>query len=485
MHKYPEGHPGVSGIIAFEDRWSNAQQKFMNRAGDFTIIIGTGETARRIDNIRLDGTGTAIPGISLTLVNTTPTNPAVNNGFRLELNANTLNIRTNSVKIIYSTMRIGAHTTADFWNDVQIGLQSMTFATADAIRATVKALVGSAISKNGVAATVVDDDSDSGYSNVINWTVSLNAANFSYAGDDVQIVDTLGKGQILLPSTINVYRGSSATSGTRLTRGTDYDFNIFVNPITGTTTLTIDFFTSYIFNTTHTVTYRSKVDDDTITMNSAGVFQVSNSVELNVNGTRQARDAKDVASRWTILSGYGSGARIPLIIEKVNSQYPGRFLTGAIFELQDENGNTFLENIRIDSPGPHVVQAFMPNDAGTLVLGDLLLPAGTYQLVETQAPEGFTISKDTIVFEITADEISIGEMVLRVGNDPPVPLTVVKRDATSNALLAGAVFELQDADGGPRLFGPVRRQSCFRKCSRRHIPPGRNNSTAGIYITHT
>ncbi|MBP3040219.1 LPXTG cell wall anchor domain-containing protein, partial [Bacillaceae bacterium Marseille-Q3522] len=119
-------------------------------------------------------------------------------------------------------------------------------------------------------------------------------------------------------------------------------------------------------------------------------------------------------------------------LKKVDKDNPEITLAGAVFELQDSEGNTLQEGLKTNAEGKLVINGLKPGD---------------YQLVETAAPFGYDLNatpyKFTIVKgqEVIATVTAVNE--LTTGS---VELTKVDKD-NPEITLAGAVFELQDSDG--------------------------------------
>src|SRR5690625_2110542 len=113
---------------------------------------------------------------------------------------------------------------------------------------------------------------------------------------------------------------------------------------------------------------------------------------------------------------------------KVNEN--GDALEGAVFELQDEDGNTLQKDLTTDSDGKLFVDDLKP---------------GTYQFVETKAPFGYQLDDTPIEFNIEFNQQETLEV--EVENEyTPATFELTKTGEDGN-LLAGVEFELQDEDG--------------------------------------
>src|SRR5690625_7002559 len=83
----------------------------------------------------------------------------------------------------------------------------------------------------------------------------------------------------------------------------------------------------------------------------------------------------------------------------------GERVEGAVFELQDEDGNTLQENLTTDGDGKSVVENLF---------------YGSYQFVEKSAPVGYDLDQTPIEFEITGAQERVDitfENPLSTGSD--------------------------------------------------------------------
>ena len=102
----------------------------------------------------------------------------------------------------------------------------------------------------------------------------------------------------------------------------------------------------------------------------------------------------------------------------------GAPLTGAIFRITDENGNTVLDDVAVNAAEGAEIE----------------LPVGVYYIIEKQAPANYVLDETPVRFEVT--ERGPNEITLK--NAPFTgSLTITKADAADNGkLLSGAEFKV-------------------------------------------
>lgn len=130
----------------------------------------------------------------------------------------------------------------------------------------------------------------------------------------------------------------------------------------------------------------------------------------------------------------------------------GENLAGATFALHRESGAT--SGLQ---PGEDTLAGSCVTDAaGGCTIGDL--PFGEYYWRETAAPTGYTLPGDPVVGPVRVDATNAGTVIAPSEvSDPQIlsELTVLKRDASTGALLDGAVFDLRRIapDGTATTYG--------------------------------
>ncbi|ADH98142.1 Cna B-type domain-containing protein [Salisediminibacterium selenitireducens] len=117
----------------------------------------------------------------------------------------------------------------------------------------------------------------------------------------------------------------------------------------------------------------------------------------------------------------------------------GQMLPGAEFEL------TYSEGDYYDSSTPFSALTRETDENGILRFEDL--KPGTYELRETESPEGYIADDTPIEVTVTLGDVHNERTVgVTVDNDPFANITLTKVDSETGTSLGGAVFALEDDD---------------------------------------
>ncbi|HAP4636359.1 TPA: LPXTG cell wall anchor domain-containing protein [Enterococcus faecalis] len=119
-----------------------------------------------------------------------------------------------------------------------------------------------------------------------------------------------------------------------------------------------------------------------------------------------------------------------VVLNKIDSE-TGDKLAGAVFELRDSNGNIILEDLKTDNNGKLAINDLKP---------------GTYELVETKAPDGYILDGTPVEFTIKSNT-SIQKKVTKTNKGKITSVRLEKRDSRTNEMLAGARFRLLNFEG--------------------------------------
>ncbi|MGY4688555.1 MSCRAMM family protein [Salibacterium sp. K-3] len=117
-------------------------------------------------------------------------------------------------------------------------------------------------------------------------------------------------------------------------------------------------------------------------------------------------------------------------VELTKTNKEGETLEGAVFELQDSSGTTLQTGLTTGSDG-------------TLTVNDLA--PGTYQFVETEAPEDYELDEEPLTFDIVPNQEDTLE-VTKENSLIPGTLELTKT-GMDGEVLEGVVFELQYQSG--------------------------------------
>ncbi|SES30675.1 Cna B-type domain-containing protein [Salisediminibacterium halotolerans] len=119
--------------------------------------------------------------------------------------------------------------------------------------------------------------------------------------------------------------------------------------------------------------------------------------------------------------------------DSINEQ----LLADAEFELTYANGDYDVD------PSPRTART---NEKGIAAFDEL--KPGTYEIEETDSPEGYIAADDAVEVTVTLGDVHTEQTVgVNVENDPLANINLTKVDAETDVSLAGAVFTLEDTNG--------------------------------------
>ena len=229
---------------------------------------------------------------------------------------------------------------------------------------------------------------------IVNWTVVLNSAN-TIIEKNVEIVDTLSLGHDIDRATIELK--NSLTGAIVPEENYDIHLDVTSNPWN---VLTIKIKDTYDFSVSHTLTYDTIINLDTIKWNTDHTnMVVSNSAILTGANRVYGEDEEDQLNKWSGLDVIGGGERVPIRIRKVSAE-SGEGLPGAEFIIQTLSGDPVSDE-------PFVTSGSGINGGYT---NSIYLLAGEYVITEVKAPSGYVLAKETtqpaIITPTTEDDFA-------------------------------------------------------------------------------
>ncbi|CAM3087392.1 SpaA isopeptide-forming pilin-related protein [Lactiplantibacillus plajomi] len=248
----------------------------------------------------------------------------------------------------------------------------------------------------------------------LTWNVAFNPTG--QALGTVVVTDTLGPNQTFIPGTISAQTGHYDEAGNFVGSGS-------ITPTVQVSGSQITFTFSNV-TTAVNMTYGAKLANVT-----EGANNWSNTAAMNgdsVSGN---------VSYGGDGTGNGDNQLGSVTLTKTDAE-SGAKLSGAEYKLVDATGTVIRTSLTTDEYGQLSVNG---------------LQAGDYQLVETKAPEGYQLDTTPVPFTIDAQNITTPVLVSQT-NHKLAPVTtgsvvLSKTDAKTGEALAGATFDLQDANG--------------------------------------
>ncbi|MBF2588600.1 collagen binding domain-containing protein [Listeria marthii] len=261
---------------------------------------------------------------------------------------------------------------------------------------------------------------DPSFDNKVNWIVTLSNISADRPINNPTITDTMKTG------TTGAQVVKSSFKVMNETTGEDIDSKYYDITYTDNN-FTIQF-------KDYKATAPIKVTYSTISLMSGLVSNTAITASPdygNLPMTYKSRTTS-ISPAFTIGSGSGTATIGSLEITKVDKKDNSKKLTGAKFQLYTLEGDKAGQEATTDSDGKIVMDG---------------LQSGKYKLVETEAPTGYTISdeyKDGKEITVAAD---VATSVTIENTEQTGSAVLLKEDSVTKDAIAGAEFELQNADG--------------------------------------
>ncbi|WP_367379000.1 Cna B-type domain-containing protein [Enterococcus gilvus] len=300
-----------------------------------------------------------------------------------------------------------------------------------------KTVEASVKASNGGSYAVKSGEQDSGNMNYVNWSVVINPSQSTL--DDVVITDEPSVNQVIDQASIKIFEtvidaagNISKNTNKTLEQGKDYSVDVQTDNETGKQVATIKLLKT--INTAYMLEYRSLINSSLLT------DEVTN--KISIKGMNEKTIQQETTTKQKVIvsggSAQGSAASVTLVkIDKNKGENAP--LAGAKLELwtRDEKGNK-----------AQLVRSGTTDEKGELKFGNLRANYD-YLLIETQAPDGFTVSQElrdgkVVRFNPDTETAQFAEMF--VENDLP-RISFKKVDGETKKGLSGAVFAIKNAKG--------------------------------------
>lgn len=242
-------------------------------------------------------------------------------------------------------------------------------------------VVGKVTIKNGGTHMQKSGEQDANNPDYVNWHLTINAAQSVL--NNVVVTDKPSNNQIVDQNSIKLYETSVAVDGTitpdkskPLTEGVDYTLSVTTDNVTGDQVITVTFL--HEISSAYYMEYRALINSSATGQND----KVSNEASITGEGTKTVtgEDGEDVIVQIDHSGGTASGKKGSITLRKTNEDKTV-FLTGAHFQLWDAGKTQILREGDVDA-------------SGEITFGNLQL--GDYLLIETVAPDGYTIPDDLV-----------------------------------------------------------------------------------------
>lgn len=278
--------------------------------------------------------------------------------------------------------------------------------------------------KNGGKYVQKSGEQDKNDPDYVNWKAVINPSQSTIS--DVIIKDTPTENQVIDQQSIKLYEMTVAEDGTLtpnydkpLVLNQDYTVSVMTDNVTGKQELTIKLL--HKIDAAYQLEYRSYITSSA----SGSKDTVSNKITVTGDNEQvvSGGDDQDVVVEIDHSGGSATGKKGRITIQKTEADGKTK-LTGAKFQLWNTTKTQMLREGEVDSNG-------------RVTFGSL--PYGEYLLVETQAPEGFTISDDLV----SGRRITIDE---KTSEENAAPLTVTNERSK-------VILQKTDAEGNPIKIG--------------------------------
>ncbi|MCD2225337.1 MucBP domain-containing protein [Listeria cossartiae] len=261
---------------------------------------------------------------------------------------------------------------------------------------------------------------DPSFDNKVNWVVTLNNISPDRPINNPTITDTMKTGTTGAQVVKSSFKVMNETTGEDIDSKyydityTDNNFTIQFKDYKATAPIKVTY---------STISLMSGLVSNTATTSSPDYG--------NLPMTYKSRTTS-ISPAFTIGSGSGTATIGSLEITKVDKKDNSKKLTGAKFQLYTLEGDKAGQEATTDSDGKIVMDG---------------LQSGKYKLVETAAPTGYTISdeyKDGKEITVVAD---VATSVTIENTEQTGSAVLLKEDSVTKDAIAGAEFELQNAEG--------------------------------------
>ncbi|MCV3763955.1 SpaA isopeptide-forming pilin-related protein [Companilactobacillus farciminis] len=282
-------------------------------------------------------------------------------------------------------------------------------------------------SKKGVIGT--DENGDA----IITWTILANRNSAEMPNLKI-IENNINDDQTFIKGSVNVYEASWTSPG-YYKKGYQLNSSEYTYTEDGN---------GFIINGLpkdnqfYAVTFQTKINDPNNATNGHKFKNHADFTWGNGSSTGTNKAAADGSVTGNSNSGSGNGNNIlgSVVLTKTSADENNVLIPGATYSLYQK-----------DSGKDTLIQSDLVTDTNGQITVDKL-PAGDYYFVETSTPDGYQQNPNEIPFTITGQTTTAVQVETK---DEPVgskegSIIIQKLDATTGYRLAGAEFDVIDAD---------------------------------------